>query len=82
MNTVKLYVAAAVRHLLSSVLVWLIAKGFITEAQGEQIIAAIALTIVTIAWSLINKYLLNRKIDTALELPAGASREQLEGQVR
>lgn len=78
MQTAKLYTTSIIRHLLSGIVGWLVAKDFITGEQGESIIAAIALAVITLAWSLISKYLLNRKIDTALDLPAGASREQLE----
>lgn len=77
-DTIKNYIASLLRNLATPIIVWLAATGYVSsEAATNLIVAAIAV-VISVAWGLINKYVLNRKIDAALTLPAGSSRNKLK----
>jgi len=69
---------AIFRHLFSGVVVWIAAKGVLTEDQAWAAILAIAGVVATLLWSIINKKILHQQIDTALTLPSGTTREDFE----
>lgn len=64
---VKDIIGSVVRHALQGVIIWLVAKGWITEDQGSELILAIIAGVVLLAWSIWQKYGGNLKFFTALE---------------
>lgn len=75
---------AVVRHGLTLIMAPLVLKGILTE---EMILSAVPdvvawlVVLGALAWSFIQKWLADRKVEEALDMPAGATREQLEESV-
>ena len=59
------------RLALSGVGSWLLAHG-VTAGQWEQILLAVAALLAALVWSLLNKINFSKKIQQALDLPAGS----------
>jgi len=66
-----------VRWVLAFVAGWLVQHGIWTQADAETYVAAAALAVVGLLWSLWQKYRTSIVISTALSLPAGSSEEKL-----
>lgn len=81
-DLIKGVIGSMVRHLLTGVAGALAIHGWITPSQGTQLIEAAIVGVVAIAWALFRKYKVNEKINTALGLPAGTSRETLDTVVK
>lgn len=71
------YIKSILRTLAGPVIVWLVAKGYVTESQATEFIVAGIAVLVGVVWSLGNKYLWGKKVEKALELPAGSSKATL-----
>ncbi len=50
------WVTGIVRHAISGVVMYFVAKGVITDEIGNQTIAGIVMLVANLAWSLIEKY--------------------------
>lgn len=74
----KSVIASLVRHALTGVAGYFVARNLITHEQGEGLIVAAIAAAIAIAWALWNKYKLGEKIRVALALPSGATPAQLE----
>lgn len=74
---IKQWLASLVRHALSGVIVWLMAKGDLSSDQINNVILGIVGIGVAVGWSFINKWFLDSQINTALKLPAGTPRSEL-----
>ena len=77
-NQIREYVTSLIRTLLTPIIGWLAVNGYISESQSTQLAVIVASIVVTYGWSALNKYLWKRKVETALELPAGSSVEKLK----
>lgn len=75
------FFTAIIRHIFSALGAYLVTAGYLQNGQVEQFIGA-GLFLVSFAWSLYNKFTTNGKIETALELPAGSSREALNKELK
>jgi hypothetical protein len=80
-NLLSQSIQSVVRHALAGVFVWLAAKGWITNDLATQLLTAIAATAAVVVWSVINKYGLLQKVDTALGMPANSTPAQLDREV-
>jgi len=81
-NLIKGIIGSVVRFLLAGVVGWLVKRGIVTGEQGEMIIPAVVLGVVTIAWAIWRKYRIQQRIAIALALPAGTSPERLNEAVK
>ena len=81
-NLVKGIIGSLVRFGLGGVVAWLVQKGLVTPDQGEMIIPAVILGVVTVAWAIWRKYKIQQRIAVALALPKGSTPEQLDNAVR
>lgn len=81
-NLIKGIIGSLVRFGLGGAVGYLVNKGLVTEEQGAAVIPAVILGVITVAWAIWRKYKIQQRIAVALELPAGASPEQLEAAVR
>ena len=77
-NLLSQSIQGAVRHIIGGAFVYLAAKGFITNDQATQLIAATGAVVVMIIWSAANKYGLLLRVQTALGLPANSTVATLE----
>lgn len=81
-NLVTSIVGSVVRFALAGVVGGLVTRGVITQDQATMLIPAIVMGVITIAWSVSNKYGIKKRIDVALGLPAGSGPVQLEEAVK
>jgi len=75
---IKGIIGSLVRFGLGGVVAWLVQKGLITGEQGEMIIPAVILAVITVAWAIYRKYKIQQRIAVALELPAGSDADRLD----
>ena len=75
------FFTAIVRHIFSALGAYLVTAGYLQNGQMEQFIGA-GLFIVAFIWSIVNKWRSSEAIDTALEMPAGASRDALAKELK
>lgn len=72
------FFGSVVRFLLAGVTGYLVRKGVIDNSLGEEVLAAAAIGIPTLLWSLWQKYKERLKFLKALDVPAGTSERQVE----
>lgn len=84
MEYAKSVLAMLVRYALSIVGALLVSNGLADPTTSENFVIGVTGVIVAIVWAMINKYFdvgklaeKDEKIDKALELPAGSTREDL-----
>lgn len=73
--------AGVIRWLLAGVAGYLIKEGAITGPQWDILLGIVAAAVVSLVWGVIQKYKVDELVGTALRMPQGATREQLQ-QVR
>jgi hypothetical protein len=73
---------AIVRWLLAFVSGWLVQRGIWTEADATQYVAAAAIAIVALGWSLWQKYKSRIHFRAALEMPAGTTEAKVAERVK
>lgn len=76
-SMIREYATTLLRNLLAPAVAYLAATGFISESEATNLVVAVVAIAVSVVWGLGNKYIWNRKVETALELPAGSSKEKL-----
>lgn len=74
-------VTGLVRHLLTGVAGWLISNGILNQGDVDQLLAGLGLALITIAWSVWNKYGSHLSVLTALASPQGTTLAQLKESV-
>jgi hypothetical protein len=74
----KQYIFAAVRMFGTVAVVWLAAKAQISETEATNVIVAVVTVAIGLIWSFVNKWRNGEKVEVALELPAGSSKEKLK----
>lgn len=72
------YAASLIRAVGTPVIVWLTAHGYLTESETASAVLIVATLLVNIVWSFANKFIFNKKVEIALDLPAGSSQEKLK----
>lgn len=72
------YIKGILRTLAAPAVVWLVAKGYVTESEATAFIVAGITVGLGVVWSLGNKYIWGKKVEKALELPAGSSTSTLK----
>lgn len=77
----KAVAAGILRVLLGAAGGYLVKQGAVTGPQWEIIVGVLATLAVALVWSVIQKYHVDELVGTALRMPEGATREQLQ-QVR
>lgn len=81
-NLIKGIIGSVIRFLLAGTVGWLVQRGVVTNEQGEMIIPAIVLGVITLAWAIFRKYRVQERIAVALALPARSTPEQLDTAVQ
>lgn len=71
-----------IRHVLGFGAAFLVTSGVWQQADAEKYVAAAAIGILAVGWSLWQKYKSRIKLLTALGTPATMSEEQLENGIR
>jgi hypothetical protein len=75
---IKSYVLSVIRTAITPLTLLLVKYGFLTNSQAGKAAMVGASIAVTLIWSLLDKYLWNKTVDNALELPMGSNREDLK----
>jgi hypothetical protein len=75
---IKSYVLSIVRTAITPLTLLLVKYGFLTSSQAGKAAIVGASVIATLLWSLLDKYIWNKTVDKALELPEGSSRADLK----
>lgn len=68
---------AILRHFLTMGATFLVTRGIWTQEEAMTYVAAAALALLGLGWSVWQKSKAHAKIEKALEMPAGSSLEQL-----
>lgn len=76
-DVIKQIVFSLIRTFGSPLIVWLATTGKISESEAASTVIAIASVLIAIVWSIFNKVRAETKVETALELPAGSSKDKL-----
>ena len=74
---IKRLLASGIRRGLDALGALLIARGLATEAEWTTLAASAAPLLASFLWSLYEKAQADKRIDVALQMPAGRSREDL-----
>jgi hypothetical protein len=74
---IRNYIATLLRNLAAPIIVYLAGTGWISTDEATNFIVAGITIAIAVVWGVLNKYVFNRTIDKALELPAGSSRDRL-----
>lgn len=77
MEFVQSALGALVRHLIGFVGAYLVASGYVDSATSESFVVGVSAVIVSVVWSLINKWFSDKKLDKALALPSNSTRSDL-----
>ena len=77
-EVIKGIIAGFIRTLLTPVIAYLAANGYLGESDATKLVAIIASLVVAVVWSVFSKLLANKKVEVALELPGGSSKSKLE----
>ena len=75
---IKQIIFLIVRLFGATLVTWLAATGNISTDQATNVIVGVAAFLVALIWSVANKVWFVKKIDTALQMPAHSSREDLK----
>jgi hypothetical protein len=81
-NLIKGIIGSLVRFLFAGIVGGLVTAGVITAEQGQLLIPAITLGLITVAWAIWSKYKIRERIEVALGLPARSTPEDLEDAVK
>ncbi len=81
-DTLKPIITGLLRHLLTGVGSLLVTYGGLTPDQSTAFIGGLAMLIVSAVSLVISKYLQEKKVETALELPANSSKEKLAQEMK
>lgn len=79
---IKQLLFLAVRLLGSAAVTWLAATGQISEDQATNVIVGVLAVVIAMVWSIFNKLRYGKKIDVALDLPAGSSKKTLDKEMK
>lgn len=80
-ETLKPIITGIIRHALTGLGVYLTGAG-LNQEQSNAIIAGVAILLVSGISLVYSKFHQVKKVETALELPAGATKEQLEKEMK
>lgn len=75
---IKNAIAGVIRTLLTPVVTYLVANGYLGDSQAVQLTAILASLAVAVLWSVVSKLLAAKQVEVALELPGGTSKETLK----
>lgn len=82
MNPLMVEAAGSIlRALLNIGAGWLVVHGVWEQGAAQQYVGALALALVSIGWSVWQKWRMRSKLLTALSMPAGASERAVEAAV-
>lgn len=81
-DVIKGIIAGWLRTLLTPVIAYIAAQGWLGESDAVKLVAIAASLVVAIAWSFISKLWQNDKVLTALEMPPGSSKEKLMAEMK
>lgn len=71
--TFNLIVGVILRSVIMMAAGWLVAHGLLPQGNLEEWVAAVVLVVLGVLWSLYQKYVAQRLLTTALNLPPGAT---------
>lgn len=77
-EVIKNAIAGVIRTLLTPVVTYLVANGYLGDSEAVQLTAILASLAVAVFWSVISKLLAAKQVEVALELPANSSKETLK----
>lgn len=75
-------VGSFVRFGLAALATWLVSQGVWTQAAASDYVAGLTLGVVSLAWSIWQKYRGRLQFLTALEAPAGTTEEAVKQALR
>lgn len=75
-------IGSIVRAVLNIVAGWLVAHGVWASSDAEKYVGAAALALISLGWSLWQKYGMRSKLVTAMALPSGMTENQVEAAVK
>lgn len=75
---VKRLLTSGIRAGLVAASSWLVAKGYATEQEGANLVVDLLPIAVALAWSAWEAAQVDKKIETALKMPAGKTKADLE----
>jgi len=73
----KRMAVTAVRHGLTALGVYLVSKGYTTDADWSSIALDLSPLVISLVWSVLEKAHADKKVDVALQMPAGSSPDNL-----
>ena len=77
-DVLKGWIASLIRMAGAGVIAWLISKGYLTEESAATSVVIVAGALAVLISSLIGKIWTNKKVEAALQLPAGSSKTTLK----
>lgn len=72
------FLKSLLRYALIPVFAWMVERGIISPDQSETYLIAFSMFLITLGWSLYDKYWKRKAFVAALAMPAGASPAQAE----
>ena len=67
---IKEYLKSIFRTLLAPAIIWLVQNGYVTDSDSANLAIIVAGILVTVIWSLLNKFLWKKTVEGAVQLPA------------
>ena len=77
MEFAKTALTSLIRHLIGFVGAYLVSQGFVDSSTSESFVLGVSGVIVSVVWSLADKWFANKNLDKALKLPSNSTREYL-----
>lgn len=79
---IKQLLFLAVRIFGTALVTWLASTGKISEDAATNVIVGVAAALIAAIWSLFNKMRAAKKVEVALDLPAGSSKAKLKSEMK
>lgn len=79
---VKRLLISGIRAALVAGSGWLVAHGYATQQEGADLVVDLLPIVVALAWSAWEAAQVDKKIETALQMPAGKTKDDLEKVMR
>lgn len=77
-DVLKQIVFSLIRTFATPVAIWIASTAQVTQDAAMNVLIVGATLLLTVIWSVFNKVRAEKKIETALELPAGSSKSTLK----
>jgi hypothetical protein len=78
---IKSIIGSIMRWLVTGVAAWLVSRGVLASGDSAEVIAGATTLLITLVWTLYQKYCARVKFLTALESPAGTSEAKVDAKI-